>query len=94
MLVLVLAAMIGSMDVAPAVARDGHERMERHDRGRYEKRGRGHDRGRYVYEHGRRVYRPYGYYGYRERVYVPPPVIYEPAPPPGFGIFLPPIYIH
>ena len=82
MMGLVLAAMIGSIDVAPALGKDGHER--------YEKRGRGHDRGRYVYVQGRRVYRPYGY---RERVYVSPPVIYAPPPPPGISIFFPPIFI-
>lgn len=95
MLGLVLAAMIGSMDVAPALCEDGHDRGERHDNGRYEKRGRGHDRdergyGRDRHWRGRREYRPYGY---RERVYVPPPVIYEPPPPPGISIFLPPLHI-
>ena len=84
---LVLASMIGSIDVAPALARDDHERMERHDNGRFEHRGRGYERGRY--ERGR----PYGY-GYREPVYVPPRVIYAPPPPPGIGIFFPPIIIH
>jgi hypothetical protein len=80
---LVLAVMIGSIDVAPALGKDG-----KHDNGRYEKRGRGNDRGHYVYERGRRVYRPYGY---TERVYVPPRVIYAPPPPPpGISIFLPP----
>jgi hypothetical protein len=90
MMGLVLAAMIGSMEVVPALAKDGHHnRIERHDKGRYEHRGRGYDRGRYV--RGRRVYQPYGY---SERVYYPPPVVYEPPPPPGIGIFLPPIFIH
>ena len=85
---LVLAAMIGSIDVVPALGKDG-----KHDNGRYENRGRGNDRGHYVYERGRRVYRPYGYV-YRERVYVPPPVIYAPPEPPGIRIFFPPIFIH
>jgi hypothetical protein len=56
------------------------------DNGRYEKRGHayGHDRN----------YRPYGYYGHRERVYYPPPpVVWAPPPPPGIGIFFPPVYI-
>jgi hypothetical protein len=79
MMVLVLAAMIGSIDVAPALGKDDHKRMGKHDNGRYE------------YVHGRRVYRPYGY---RERVYVPPRVIYAPPPPPGISIFFPPIFIH
>jgi hypothetical protein len=42
-------------------------------------RGRGYDRDRYV--HG-------------GRVYVAPPVIYEPPPPPGIQIFFPPVFIH
>lgn len=96
MMGLVLAAMIGSMDVAPAFAKDDHKRMEKYDNGRgrgndrdrYERRGRGNDR--YYYVHGRRVYRPYGY---NERVYAPPPVYYEPPPPPGISIFFPPIII-
>ena len=86
-----VAAMIGSIDVLPALGKDDHKRMGKHDNGRYENRGRGKDRGHYVYERGRRVYRPYGY---RERVYVPPPVVYAPPPPPGISIFFPPILIH
>lgn len=94
MLGLVLAAMFGAVDVVPSYARDGHGG---HDR--YEKRGRGHDRVRYYhddrgrrYHHvrGRRVYQPYVY---TERVYVEPPVYYEPPPPPGISIFLPGIII-
>ena len=83
---LVLAAMIGSVDVATSFADDHNDRGRRPDNGRYENRGRGHDRDRYV--RGRRVYRSYGY---RERVYVPPPVILAPPPPPGIGIFFPPV---
>jgi hypothetical protein len=79
MLGLVLVTMIGSIDVAPALGKDDHKRMGKHDNGRYEHRGRGYDRDLYV--HGRRVY-------------VPPPVIYEPPPPPGVEIFFPPIFIH
>ena len=86
MMGLVLTAMIGSIDVVPALAKDhgGH-----HDNGRYEQRGRGYDHGRHA-PPDRRDYR----YGYRGRVYVPPPVIYAPPPPPGIGIFFPPIIIH
>ena len=87
MMGLVLAGMIGSIDVAPAFGKD---KKGKHDNGRYENRGHGNDRGHYVYERGRRVYRPYGY---RERVYAPPPVIYAPPPPPGISIFFPPIFI-
>jgi hypothetical protein len=77
MMGLVLAAMVGSIDVAPAFGQGDHKRMGRHDSGRYEQRGRGYDRGRHV---GRRVY-------------VPPRAIYAPPPPPGIGIFFPPIFI-
>jgi hypothetical protein len=28
---------------------------------------------------------------YRERVYVAPPVVFEPPPPPGISLFFPPI---
>jgi hypothetical protein len=94
---LVLAAMFGSMDAAPSFGADYRDRGVRHDRGRYDHRGRGYHRDRYdhrgrayYYVRGRRVYRPYAY---RERVYVPPPVYYEPAPPPGISIFFPPLII-
>ncbi|OHE24261.1 MAG: hypothetical protein A2X92_05310 [Syntrophus sp. GWC2_56_31] len=80
MMGLVLAAMIGSIDAAPALGKD---KRGKHDNGRYEHRGRG-------YDHDRRYY---GQYGHRERVYYPPPpVIYAPPPPPGIGIFFPPIF--
>ena len=83
MMGLVLAAMIGSIDVAPALGKDDHKDKGRHDSGRYEHRGPGYDHGR-----------PYGYYGHRERVYYPPPrVIYEPPPPPGISVFFPPVFI-
>ena len=98
MMGLVLAIMIGSMDVAPALAKDNHKggydngRNDHRGRG-YEHEGRGYQRNPYV--HGRPAYRPYGYsYGYRGRVYAPPPVVYAPLPPPGIGIFFPPIIIH
>lgn len=84
MMGLVLAAMIGSIDAAPALGKD---KRGKHDNGRYEQRGRGYDRDRHV--QGRRDYRPYDY---RRRVYVPPPVIYAPPPPPGISIFFPPIF--
>jgi hypothetical protein len=85
---LALAALIGSIDVAPAAA-DDHGRGGRRDNGRYQGRGHGpgHDRGHY---RGRRGYRSYGYV---EPVYVPPPVYYAPPPAPGVSIFLPTIHI-
>jgi hypothetical protein len=86
MMGLVVAVMVGSMDVAPAIAKDKGGQ----GRGHYENRGRGFARGNY--EHGRHVYHPYGY---SETVYAPPQVIYaQPLPPPpGIGVFFPPIFI-
>ncbi len=94
---LVLAGLIGSVHVAPAFADDDDhergERWERHDHDRYEHRGRGYDErhrhGQYRRERYRREYLPYGY---RERVYIEPPVVYAPPPPPGISIFLPPLF--
>lgn len=88
---VILTAMVGSIDVMPAYSRDGYRAPDRHDNGRYDKRGRGHDRKRHVQRRQpRRVYRPYGY---GERVYVPPRVIFVPPPPPGISIFFPPLFI-
>jgi hypothetical protein len=87
MMVLVLAAMIGSIDTVSASAKDKNDHKGKNDNSRYENRGRGHDR----YVQRRPVYREYGY---RERAYVPPPVIYVPPPPPGIGIFFPPIFFN
>ena len=84
---LALAGMFGSLDLAPAYARDDHDRGYKHDNGRYDNRGRGYYRDR----HGRRVYRTTTVY--QERVYVPPPVVYDPPPPPGISIFFPSITI-
>ena len=72
---LVLAAMVGSVNVLPAFGEDNR----RHDNGRYEHRGYGHDRDR----------RDYRNYGYREGYYSPPPVIYAPSTEPGISIFFP-----
>jgi hypothetical protein len=89
MMGLILAALIGSINVAPARGDDDYRERGRHDNGRYEKeRGREHDRGRH--EKRRRYDRRYVE---RERVYVPPPVFYAPPPPPGVEIFLPRVII-
>jgi hypothetical protein len=80
MLGLVLVTMIGSINVTPALGKDNHKRMGKHDNGRYEHRGRGYDRDRYVVRD--------------RRVYYPPPVVYVEPPAPGISIFVPPIYIH
>jgi len=93
MMGLVLTAMIGSLDLTPAIAGDHDNRggnrgyRDGRDDRRYEYRGHRHDRGRYQ---GRRVYRSYGYV---EPVYVAPPVYYAPEPAPGISIFLPTIHI-
>lgn len=90
MMGLVLAAMIGSMDVVPAIAKEGHDRKEKKDDRRYESRGRGHAYGR---DRNRRVYRTNVY---SERVYAPTPVFITPPPPPpppGISIFFPPLFI-
>jgi len=89
MMGLVLAAMIGSIDVSPAFAKND-KNNGKHDNGRYQQRGPGYQHNRTVYR-TRTVYQPYGY---RERVYAPPPVYYAPPPPFGIGIFIPPIFIH
>jgi len=89
MIGMIFALTFGSMDVAPAIGKEYKKYKVKHDNRRYDNRGRGHDSYRYV--NGRRVY--YQSYGYRERVYVQPEVIYEPPPPPGISIFFPSIYI-
>jgi hypothetical protein len=89
MMGLVLAAMIGSINAAPARGDDDHRERGRHDNGRYEKdKGREHDRGRHAKHrrYDRRYVEP-------ERVYVPPRVIFAPPPPPGIEIFFPPVII-
>ncbi|KAB0663807.1 hypothetical protein F6V25_15355 [Oryzomonas japonica] len=91
MMGVVLAVMVGSVSVTPARGDGNRGRGERHDDRRYENRGRGYGRDRHYVRGGRGYYRPY--YGYRERVYVEPPVVYAPPPPPGIRIFLPPIII-
>jgi hypothetical protein len=79
MMGLIIAAMLGSINVAPAIGKDN-------DKGHYEKRG-------HAYGHNKPAPRPYGYYGHRERIYYPPPrVVYAPPPPPGIGIFFPPFF--
>jgi len=84
---LVLTTMIGAVGAVPAHSNDHNQRYERHDRDRYENRGREYNRGRY--NHNRRNYRAPVY---RERVYVEPQVIYAPPRPTGLSIFLPPLF--
>jgi len=81
---LVLAVMVGGAAASPSFGKgnDGHRGGR--EKGWHENRGRGHGWDR------RPVYRPYRR---RERIYVPPPVIYEAPEPPGVDIFLPRIII-
>ena len=65
MMGLVLAAMIGSVDMTPVFAKDNHKRIVKHDNGRH--RGQRYNRDRYVYD--RRVYVP------------PPVIYVEPPQP-------------
>jgi hypothetical protein len=89
MIGLVLTAIMGSISVSPSYADDGYRRG-RGDNRRYENRGHGYGHGRW---HDRRGYRYYDD-GYRERIYVEPPVYYAPPPRPGIHVFFPPIYIN
>ena len=79
-MMLVITCMIGGISVSSALGYNHHDRGGRHGYARYEHRGYAHHRGD-------------RHYGYGERYYAPPPVIYEPLPPPGISIFLPPIII-
>lgn len=87
---LISAAFI-AINVDPATAREDNRHQDKRGNQRYEQNRQSNNR--YHYERGRRVYHPYGY---RERMYRPPPVLYAPAPPPppGIGIFFPPLFIH
>ena len=76
-----LATMCIIMNAAPAHARDNNNGRDRRDNERYEHNSRGYDHNARP-ERNRRIYRQYGY---RKRVYVPPPVMYAPAPPPPPG---------
>ena len=77
MMGLVLAAMIGSINVVSAL---GQDRRKEDDRRRYT-HGRGDYRPYGHYGHREKVYYP------------PPRVIYAPPPPPGISIFFPPVFI-
>ena len=83
---LVLAAMIGGMEAAPALAKDDHKRVENMttDVTRPEDMGMTAAAMCMAGEVG--LWLGDGY--------VPPPVVYAPAPAPGISIFFPPIIIH
>jgi hypothetical protein len=89
LIVFAMAAMIGSIGVAPAIGDDDHKNNGKHENGRYKQKGHGYNRDRYG--QGGSVHRSTVY---TEQVYVPPPVVYAPPPPPGISIFFPSISIH
>ncbi len=89
MIGLVLTAIMGSINVSPSYGDDGYRRGKDDNR-RYEHRGNGYGHGRW---HDRGGYRYYND-GYRERIFVAPPVYYAPPPRPGVHVFFPPIYIN
>ncbi len=92
MLGLILALMVGSVNVTPAFAKNDKHYKKNYNNNRGYQNNRGYHRGHY--KQARPVYRHYGYYGHREPVYYPPPpVVFAPPPPPGIGIFFPPIFI-
>ena len=86
---LLLAVMIGSIGVEPAISKDNHNGKGKHDSGHYEKKGHGHDRAQH--EHSGSVHQTTVYH---DRFYVPQPIVLVPPPPPGISIFFPPIIIH
>ena len=79
---LVFASMIGGISIAPAFGGDDYRREGYYEHDRYEHRR---------YKHGRRYYQPTRRY-YRERVYTPPVVVYDPYPyqSPGIRLFFSP----
>lgn len=87
---MVLALMIGGINVVPAFSEGNQRRMEYNDHDRYERDRYRSDRNRY--EHERR-WDARNRYEHRRHGYEPPPVIYAPPSPPGIRIFFPPIYI-
>ena len=91
---LAFASVIGGLSVVPAFGQDTNRRQWQQEQGRYERErhdGRGwyererHDR-RGWYERDRRAYQPYRY---SAPIYVPPPVVYGPYPPPSIHLFFP-----
>ena len=90
MLGFVFTAMLGSVYVAPSYGDNDHDRGRGYDHRRVEHRGHAYGHGRW---HDNRGYRYYDD-GYRERIYVEPPVFYAPPPEPGIRIFFPPVIIH
>lgn len=80
LLAVALASTLGGLSVGPALADDRDRRQEQQNRAWQQEQARArYERDRRDY-HRRQTYRP---------VYVPPPVVYAPAPSPGISIFFP-----
>lgn len=104
---LVVTAIMGSMNVTSSFADDdryrgknydnrGYDHREfEHDNRHYDNRGSRYDKryGKHGRWHDRGGYRYYED-GYRQRIYVAPPVFHTPPPQPGVRIFFPPVYIN
>ena len=90
MMVLVLTAMIGSIDVATAFAKNNKGRHDNRGYAPSQREYHRDNRGRPYYSdrHGKRYYHS----GYRARAYAPPPVVYAPPPPSGISVFFPPLF--
>ena len=89
LLAVALASTLGGLCVGPALADDRDRRQEQQNRAwqrQEQQRAWQQEQARAQYErnrrdyHRRQTYRP---------VYVPPPVVYAPAPSPGISIFFP-----
>jgi uncharacterized protein HemX len=89
LLAVALASALGGLSVGPALGDDRDRRQEQQNRAWHQEqqnRARQQEQERARYErdrrdfHRRQTYRP---------VYVPPPVVYAPAPSPGISLFFP-----
>ena len=80
LLAVALASTLGGLCVGPALADDRDRRHEQQNRAWQQEQARArYERDRRDY-HRRQTFRP---------VYLPPPVVYAPAPSPGISIFFP-----
>jgi len=79
MMALIFVSLIGGISAGSALGQD-YRRQAPQQRGYYDNRG-------WQGDHGRRVYRPRGYYHPGPRY--GPPIYTVPAPSPGISLFLP-----
>ena len=80
LMALLFASLISALSAGPALARNGDRDHGPAPRGYYDDRGR-------QWDHGRRVYRPQGYY--RPGPRYGPPIYPVPVPSPGVSLFCP-----